>query len=407
MTVTIDDIRAAADMLEGQIVRTPTVRSRTLSEITGAQVTLKFENLQYTGSFKDRGAFVKLSSLTDAERAAGIVAASAGNHAQGVAYHAQRLGIPATIVMPTATPFNKVRAVQRFGAKIVLHGEGLHESADRARELEAEHGFVFVHPYDDEKIVTGQGTMALEMLADAPYLETLVIPIGGGGLIAGGAIAAKAVKPDIEIVGVESELYPSMFQAVKHMPPTSGGQSIAEGIAVKNPGGITKAIIEQLVDDLLLVGERGLEQAVQMLIEIEKTVAEGAGAATLAALLANPERFTGREVGIVVSGGNIDSRMLANILMRGLVREGRMVKIRVEISDQPGVLARVAQVIGETGGNIIEVYHQRMFYDVPAKLAELDIVAETRDAAHADEIITALTARGFRTRLMGTTEASG
>lgn len=407
MTVTIDDIRNAATLIEGQVVRTPTVPSRTLSEITGARVTLKFENLQYTGSFKDRGALVKLSSLSEAERSAGVIAASAGNHAQGVAYHAQRLGIPATIVMPSATPFNKVRAVQHFGARIVLFGEGLYEAAAKARELESEQGLIFVHPYDDEKIVAGQGTCALEMLEDAPHLEVLVAPIGGGGLIAGCAVAAKAVKPDITVVGVESELYPSMFQAIRNLPATSGGQSIAEGIAVKAPGGITRPIIESLVDDLMLVSERALEQGVQMLIEIEKTVAEGAGAATLAALLINADRFTGREVGIIVSGGNIDSRLLANILMRGLMREGRMVKIRVKITDQPGVLAQVAKIIGDLGGNIIEVYHQRMFFDVPAKMADLDVFIETRDAMHAEEIITGLGAHGFPTKMMSATEAGG
>jgi len=406
MPVTIDDIRAAAKALEGQVVRTPTVFSRTLSEITGAQISLKLENLQYTASFKDRGAYIKITSLTEAEKKAGVIAASAGNHAQGVAYHAQRLGIPATIVMPKATPFTKVRSVQRLGANIVLHGEGLHDAADRARELEAEQGLTFVHPYDDEKIVTGQGTVALEMLEDRTGIDTLVVPIGGGGLMAGMATAAKAIKPEIRIVGVESELYPSMYQAINSLAPTSGGHSIAEGIAVKNPGAITRPIIEELVDDLVLVSERFLEQAVQMLIEIEKTVAEGAGAASLAAVLSAPERFAGHDVGLVICGGNIDSRLLANILLRGLAREGRLVKLRVKITDQPGVLAQVAQVVGDLGGNIVEVYHQRMFYDVPAKLADLDIVLETRDPSHAEEILTGLHARGFPTKLMGATESA-
>jgi threonine dehydratase len=407
MTVSIDDIRAAADLLRGQIVATPTVASRTLSEITGAHVSLKFENLQYTGSFKDRGALVKLSTLSDTEKRAGVIACSAGNHAQGVAYHAGRLGVPATIVMPRATPFNKVRAVERLGARTVLHGAGLHEAADEAHRLEAEGGLTFVHPFDDPAIIAGQGTVALEMLAAAPALDVLVVPIGGGGLIAGCAIAAKAIKPEIEIVGVESALYPSMYQAVNDIVSTAGGPSIAEGIAVKTPGAITRPIVEALVDDLVLVAEPTLEQAVQLLIEIEKTVAEGAGAAALAALLAYPERFGGREVGVIVSGGNIDSRLLANILMRGLVREGRLVKIRIEISDQPGALAQVTRTIGEQGGNIVEVFHQRMFYDVPAMLTELDVVLETRDANHAREILTVLEGQGYPTRLMSATDSGG
>jgi threonine dehydratase len=407
MKISIDDIRAAADLLRGQVVVTPTKPSRTLSEITGARVTLKFENLQYTGSFKDRGALVKLSALSDEEKRAGVVACSAGNHAQGVAYHAGRLGVPATIVMPRATPFNKVRAVEQLGAHIVLHGAGLNEAADEAHRLEALHGLTFVHPYDDPNVIAGQGTVALEMLEAAPGLDVLVVPIGGGGLIAGCAIAAKAIKPGIEIVGVESTLFPSMYQAVEGLASSAGGPSIAEGIAVKTPGAITRPIVEELVDDLLLVAEPTLEQAVQMLIEIEKTVAEGAGAASLAALLAHPERFAGRDVGIVVSGGNIDSRLLANILMRGLVREGRLVKIRVEIPDQPGALAEVTRIIGEQGGNIIEVFHQRMFYDVPAMLTGLDVVIETRDADHAREILTVLETDGYPTRLMSATESGG
>jgi threonine dehydratase len=407
MKISIDDIRAAADLLRDQVVVTPTKPSRTLSEITGARVTLKFENLQYTGSFKDRGALVKLSALSDEEKRAGVVACSAGNHAQGVAYHAGRLGVPATIVMPRATPFNKVRAVEQLGAHIVLHGAGLNEAADEAHRLEALHGLTFVHPYDDPNVIAGQGTVALEMLEAAPGLDVLVVPIGGGGLIAGCAIAAKAIKPGIEIVGVESTLFPSMYQAVEGLASSAGGPSIAEGIAVKTPGAITRPIVEELVDDLLLVAEPTLEQAVQMLIEIEKTVAEGAGAASLAALLAHPERFAARDVGIVVSGGNIDSRLLANILMRGLVREGRLVKIRVEIPDQPGALAEVTRIIGEQGGNIIEVFHQRMFYDVPAMLTGLDVVIETRDADHAREILTVLETDGYPTRLMSATESGG
>jgi len=403
MTVTIDDIRRAADLLDGDIVDTPTVGSRVLSQICGCEIVLKYENLQYTASFKDRGALVKLASLPQAEREAGVIAASAGNHAQGVAYHAQRLGIPATIVMPRATPFNKIRQTEGFGARVVLYGDSLGESAAKARELQAAGSLTFVHPYDDERIIAGQGTIGLEMLAARPDLEIIVVPIGGGGLIAGIATAAKALKPEIEMVGVEAELYPSMYQAVHALEATAGGQTIAEGIAVKEPGSLTRPVVEALVDDIIMVSEAAMERAVQMYIEIEKTVVEGAGAASLAAVMSEAERFAGRRVGLVVSGGNIDSRILASILMRGLVREGRLVSIRVGISDSPGVLARVAQLIGDTGGNIIEIFHQRLFYDVPVRMAEIDVVVETRDAGHVREIQDALSAAGFRTRLLSNT----
>jgi threonine dehydratase len=407
MALALDDIRTAETLLRGQVVPTPTVASRRLSEVSGANITLKFENLQYTGSFKDRGAYVKLVRLSAEEKRNGVVAASAGNHAQGVAYHAQRLGIPATIVMPHGTPFTKVRAVRRFGAKAVFHGGGLSEAADQAHVPEIQNRLAFVHPYDDEDIIAGQGTVALEMLAAAPQLEVLVVPIGGGGLISGCAIAAKAIRPEIEIVGVESELYPSMDQCLRRIEPRLGGQTIADGIAVKTPGHITRTIIGQLVDEILLVDERTLEEGVQMLLEIEKTVAEGAGAAAFAAVLAHRPRFAGRETGIVISGGNIDSRPLANILMRGLVREGRLVKIRVEIPDQPGELARVTRILGQLEGNIVEVIHQRMFYDVPAKLTELDLVIETRDSGHAMRILDSLEAKGYPTRMMSDTESGG
>ncbi|MCP4330821.1 MAG: threonine ammonia-lyase [Alphaproteobacteria bacterium] len=407
MSVSFEDIRKAAELLQGQIVATPTVASRTLSDITGAELSLKFENLQYTGSFKDRGALVKLSSLSAAERERGIIAVSAGNHAQGVAYHAGRLGIPATIVMPRATPFNKVRSVHRFGACTALHGDGLSEAAEEAHRREKADKLAFIHPFDDEQIIAGQGTVALEMLATAPDLDVVVVPVGGGGLISGCAIAAKAIKPTIEVIGVESELYPCMFQAVHGLELKASGHSIAEGIAVKSPGKLTRAIVESLVDDLLLVGESALEDAVQLLIEIEKTVAEGAGGAALAAIRANPERFAGRKVGLIISGGNIDARLLSNILVRGLVRDGRLVKIRVEISDQPGALAQVSEILGKLGGNIVEVYHQRMFYDVPVKLAELDVVVETRDIEHAQAIVSALEEEGYPTRMMKATEAEG
>ncbi len=402
MTVTLDDIKAAAAAIEGEVVKTPTTHSRTLSRITGAEVVLKIENLQYTGSFKDRGALVKLKSLTPEEKAAGVIAMSAGNHAQAVAYHSQRLGIAATIVMPQGTPQVKASNTQRFGARVVFEGETIDEAAVRARAIAEEEGLSFVHPYDDEKTIAGQGTVALEMLADHPDLDMLVVPIGGGGLIAGNATAAKALKPDIEIIGVEAALYPSMYQATQGLPAKSGGRTIAEGIAVKTVGKLTRPIVERLVSDVMLVSEEDLERGVQLLLEIEKTVTEGAGAATLAALLAHRDRFAGRRVGLVISGGNIDMRLLTSVILRGLVRNGRIVRMRIEIPDMPGTLARIAGVIGDTDGNIIEVYHQRAFSGLPAKQADLDIVIETRDAEHVRDIMAKLTAVGFRVTLLGT-----
>jgi len=406
MSVTVEDVRAAARAIEGVVLRTPCVHSKTFSEITGAEVHLKLENLQFTASFKDRGALNKLLSLGAAERAAGVIACSAGNHAQGVAYHAQRLGIPATIVMPKATPFTKVVNTRRFGARVILHGDDFGAAAAHAEAVRQREGLTFIHPYDDPRIIAGQGTVALEMLADQPALECLVVPVGGGGLIAGIAIAARAIRPEIEVVGVEAALYPSMYQAIRGAAATSGGHTIAEGIAVKHPGALTRPIVERLVAEILLVREQHLEEAVLMLLDIEKTVAEGAGAAAFAALLAHPDRFRGRRVGVVVSGGNIDLRLLASILMRGLVRQGRLVNLRIEISDQPGALAKVAAIIGECGGNIVEVYHQRLFHDVPVKLADLDVATETRDPAHAHEIVDRLVAAGFPTRILGTTAAA-
>jgi threonine dehydratase len=407
MAVTIEDIRAAQALIVGQVERTPCAHSRTLSKIAGCEVFLKLENEQYTASFKDRGAYVKLSSLDAAERARGVIAVSAGNHAQGVAYHAQRLGIPATIVMPKGTPFIKVIHTRAFGADVVIEGEDLSQARARAEAIRAERGLVFVHPYDDDKIIAGQGTVALEMLADHPDLDALIMPIGGGGLMAGMSVAAKAVKPSIALHGVQTELYPSMAGALRGGPAPTGGQTIAEGIAVKEPGVRTKEIIGRLAEDIFLVGEGAIEEAVLMLLEIEKTVAEGAGAAPLAALLANRARFAGKRVGLVVSGGNIDTRILASILMRGLVRQGRLIRLRVKISDKPGTLAKVAEVVGELGGNIVEIYHQRLFYDVPVKLAELDVVVETRDMAHAEDIKARLDRAGFPTRILGGTTADG
>ena len=403
MAVSIAEIRDAAGAIAGRVKRTPSVDAPRLAELVGAErIVLKLESQQYTGSFKDRGALVKLLSLTPEERKSGVAAMSAGNHAQGVAYHAKRLGIPATIVMPEGTPFTKIERTRHLGARVLVEGDGFDSAGAFAREMSAREGLVFVHPYDDDRIIAGQGTIGLEMLADDPDLDCLIVPIGGGGLIAGIATAAKALKPGIDILGVEAKLYPSMYNAVRGLDPASGGSTIAEGIAVKRPGERTKPIIEALVSDILLVGEDTLERAVMQLIELQKVVAEGAGAAGLAAMLAYRERIAGKRVGTVIAGGNIDSRMLAHIRLRGLVRDGRMVRLRIEITDQPGALARLAGVIGKTGGNIIEIYHQRMFHDVPVKKADIDAVVETRNAEHVREIVQGLNAIGFPTRLLGT-----
>jgi len=331
---------------------------------------------------------------------------SAGNHAQGVAYHAERLGVPATIVMPQGTPFGKVERTAAFGARVILHGEGLDQAASFAADLAAKESLTFVHPYDDPLIVAGQGTVALELLQDAPDLDCIVVPIGGGGIISGVAIAAKALKPGIEIIGVQAALYPAMVQALRGEQPTSGGETIAEGIAVKSPGKLTTEIVRRLVDDILLVDEPALEQAVMLLVEEAKLVVEGAGAAGLAAVLANRTRFAGRKVALVICGGNIDSRLLGSILMRGLVREGRVASLRIDITDRPGTLALVAGLIGAAGGNIIEITHQRLFRDVPAKRAEIDAVVETRNAQHVREIVEKLCAAGFKTRVLGNTAAA-
>ena len=407
LTVSVEDIRAAQTQIAGSTAVTPLAHSTVLSEMAGCEVWLKLENLQFTASFKERGALVKLQSLTDAERKAGVVAASAGNHAQGVAFAAQRLGIPATIVMPKGTPFTKISRTEALGASIVLSGESLADAAAHADTLHKDQGLALIHPYDDPLVIAGQGTIALEVLENTDGFDAIVVPIGGGGLISGIAIAAKSIQPGIEIFGVEAELYPSMHQALKGAAPEVGGHTIADGIAVKNPGLLTKPIVEALVDDILLVSEAAIEQAVQILIDIEKTVAEGAGAAALAGLFANKDRFAGKRVCVIVSGGNIDSRILASILMRGLVREGRLIRIRVEISDAPGALAKVATLIGDHGGNIVEIYHQRLFQDVPVKLADLDVVLETRDRQHVDTILGALREAGFETRLLSSMADAG
>ncbi|MEK0085979.1 threonine ammonia-lyase [Benzoatithermus flavus] len=407
MTVTLEDVRAAAKRLEGQIVETPCLLSRTLSEMTGAEIWLKFENLQYTASFKERGAYNKLSRLTAEQRAAGVIAMSAGNHAQGVAYHARRLGIPATIVMPGQTPFVKVENTRRLGARVVLEGEGVEEAATRAAELGEQEGLTFIHPFDDPLVIAGQGTIALEMLAAAPDLDVLVVPIGGGGLIGGIATAAKTLKPEIEIVGVEAELYPSAYRRLRHRPSTVGGPTIAEGIAVKEPGGLTLPIIEHLVADVLLVEEAAIEAAIVQLLEIEKTVAEGAGAVGLAAINSHPERFRGRRVGLVISGGNIDSRLLSAVILRGLVRTQRLVRLRVSVPDSPGSLARIATTIANSGGNVVDVIHQRAFAKLSVKLADVDFTIETRTGEHAEEIARALVDAGFAVTRLGMDAGSG
>jgi threonine dehydratase len=390
LPVTLADIRAAEIALKGQVLRTPTLPAPKLSALTGAEVWVKYENMQVTNSFKDRGAFLKLSSLDDAARKKGVVTMSAGNHAQAVAYHAQRLGIPATIVMPEQTPQVKVRATEAYGARVVLDGETLAESQIRAEALVRDEGLTLVHPYDDPAIISGQGTAGLEMLEDAPDLDIIVVPIGGGGLISGIAIAAKGIKSSIEIIGVESALYPSMINAMTGKPRPAGGPTLAEGIAVKNVGTLTLPVVRGLVSEVLLVSEPFLERAVNAFAAHQKTMAEGAGAAGLAAMLAYPERFKGKKVGLVLCGGNIDPRIMASIMVRELERESRIAAFRLTINDQPGVLGRIATRLGELGANILEVSHGRLFLDVPAKGATLDITVETRDKAHAELIYDAL-----------------
>jgi len=394
MPVTLQDIRAAAQRIAGAVERTPCLHSRTLSRLTGAEVWLKFENLQFTASFKERGALNKLLLLGEAERRRGVVAMSAGNHAQGVAWHAARLGTRAVIVMPRGTPNNKVRSTQVHGAEVVLEGETLAEAAQHAHELEAREGFTFIHPYDDPAIIAGQGTVALEMLEQAPELEALVVPIGGGGLIAGMAIAAKTLKPGIEVLGVELKTWCAMYQRLNGLPVEVGGDTIAEGMAVKDVGDLPFSILESLVIEILLVEEETIERAIVSLIEIEKTVAEGAGAAGLAALLQHPARFAGKRVGMPICGGNIDSRLLSEVLMRGLVRDGRLVRLRVVMPDIAGNLARVAAMIGAAGGNIVDVQHQRVFGTASVKSPEVEFLIETRDREHTQAIVAALEKNG-------------
>src|SRR5215475_13539544 len=400
LPVTLDDVRAAAGRIAGEVVRTPCLRSETLSRIAKADVWIKFENLQFTASFKERGALNTLLQLDAEERKRGVIAMSAGNHAQGVAYHAGRLGIPATIVMPSFTPNTKVTHTRGHGARVVLHGDTLAEAGAEAHRLAAEQKLVFVHPYDDPRIIAGQGTIALEMLQDAPELDTIVAPVGGGGMIAGCAVAARGLKPDLKVIGVETAGYSAMRQQMAGEPVTAGGDTIAEGIAVRDIGKLPLEFCRALLEKVVSVDEVTIERAIALLIEVEKTVVEGAGAAGLAALLAYPELLRGRKVGLVLSGGNIDTSLLASVLLRGLVRDGRIVRLRLMIGDLPGQLARVAGLIGKAGGNIVEVQHQRLFGSVVAKRTELDVTVETRGREHVRELVAALQADGFKVRVL-------
>ena len=396
MTITLAEVQAARRTLAGAVLRTPMLPAPKLSALTGAEVFVKYENMQVTNSFKDRGAYVKLAALSAAERNRGVIAMSAGNHAQAVAYHSRRLGVPATIVMPVTTPFVKVKATEAYGAKVVLDGETLSECQERAAAMARDQALVLVHPYDDPAIIAGQGTVALEMFEDVGDLDVLVVPIGGGGLIAGNAIAARGLRPTVDIVGVEAALYPSMRNAITGANSPIGGPTLAEGIAVKNVGALTLPVVRELVSDIILVDEAHLERAVNAYLTLQKTMAEGAGAAGLAAMFAAPERFRNRKVGLVLCGGNIDPRILASIMVRELEREHRIVSFRLTIADRPGVLGPIATLLGRLGANILEVDHRRLFLDVPAKGAKLDITVEARDHTHSKEIMLALSEGGYQ-----------
>ena len=395
MSLTIADVERARRTIAGQVLRTPMLPAPRLSALTGAEVFVKYENLQVTNSFKERGAFNKLACLSEAQRSQGVIAMSAGNHAQAVAYHAARLGVPATIVMPVTTPFVKVEATQAHDAEVVLDGETMVEAQTRAEALARERGLTAVHPYDDRDVIAGQGTIALEMLEDAPGLDVLAIPVGGGGLIAGNAVAARAAKSSIEIIGAEAALYPSFWNALRGEDRPCGGPTLAEGIAVKNVGAAALPIVRDLVSEIVLVDEAHLERAVNAYLTLQKTMAEGAGAAGLAAMLVKPDIFRGRKVGLILSGGNIDPRILASIMVRELEREDRIVSFRLTIPDRPGVLGQIATRLGELGANILAVDHRRLFLDIPAKGAKLDVTMETRDQTHGEEIFEALEAEGF------------
>ncbi|MGZ3197228.1 MAG: threonine ammonia-lyase [Croceibacterium sp.] len=393
--LTLDDVRAAARRIEGAVVRTPTAYSKTLSRITGAEIWLKFENHQFTAAYKERGALNALLLMDETQRKRGVIAASAGNHSQGLSYHGTRLGVPVTIVMPKTTPMVKVMQTEQVGGKVLLEGETYDDAYAIARSMEKQLGLTFVHPFDDPDVAAGQGTVALEMLEDAPELETLVVPIGGGGLISGMATVAKALNPKIEVIGVQAQLYPSMYDKIKgeHLP--CGGDTLAEGIAVKEPGEFTSRIIERLVDDIVLVSEADLETAVSLLLQIEKTVVEGAGAAGLAAVMAYKERFAGKKVGLVLCGGNIDTRLLANVLLRDLARVGRLARLRITLQDRPGALYKVMHEFDAHSVNILEIYHQRIFTDLPAKGLVTDIECEARDRQQLEKLIAALRAKGY------------
>ncbi|MDC3234970.1 threonine ammonia-lyase [Candidatus Puniceispirillum sp.] len=400
MTVTANQIRMTAARLNDSVIRTPMLEAPMLSRHLGCDLFLKMECLQHTSSFKARGALNAMLGLTEKQCKNGVITMSAGNHAQAVAYHAERMGIPATIVMPAQTPFAKVARTRAFGANVVLEGRNLNECEGKVKQLINDHALTLIHPYDDELVMMGQGTAGLEMLIDVPEIDILVVPIGGGGLIGGIATAARDMRPNIKIYGVQTELYPAMKLAVAGKTITCGGETLAEGIAVKTPGGVTLPVVQSLVDDILLVNERELEWSVGALIEQQRIVAEGAGAAGIAAILSNPSLFVGKKVGTVICGGNIDPRLLASILNRNMAVDGRIARLRIDISDEPGMLAAITASIGKCGGNIVEIYHQRLFYDVPAKLAKIDAVIETRGPDHVDEIIESLQAASFQVRQM-------
>ncbi len=398
--LTIADVRAAAARIEGAVVRTPMMHSITLSQIAGCEIWLKFENLQFTAAYKERGALNALLHLSEEQKRRGVIAASAGNHSQGLSYHGTRLGVPVTIVMPRTTPTVKVMQTESVGGKVVLEGETFDDAYAHARQLEQERGLTFVHPFDDPLVAAGQGTVGLEMLEQVPDLDCLVVPIGGGGLISGIATVAEALDPAIEVVGVQAELFPSMYARIKGKDMACGGDTLAEGIAVKAPGEFTSRIIAGLVDDILLVGEKALESAVSLLLQIEKTVVEGAGAAGLAAVLDHPARFAGKRVGLVLCGGNIDTRLLANVLLRDLARQGRLARLRITLQDRPGALFKVMREFNEQNVNIIEIYHQRIFTTLPAKGLITDIECEARDRKQVDALVRALRTKGYSVELV-------
>jgi len=393
--LTLDHVRAAAERIAGSVIRTPTLRSKTLSDITGANIWLKFENQQFTAAYKERGALNKLLLLTEEQRKRGVIAASAGNHSQGLSYHGTRLGVPVTIVMPRTTPMVKVIQTEQVGGKVVLEGENYDEAYEHARSMEKQLGLTFVHPFDDPDVAAGQGTVALEMLSDVPEIDALAVPVGGGGLLSGMGTVAKALNPEIRLFGVQARLYPSMYAKLNAADLNSGGDTLAEGIAVKVPGEFTSRLLAELVDEILLVDEAALENALSLLLQIEKTVVEGAGAAGLAAVMAYPEKFRGRNVGLVLTGGNIDTRLLANVLLRDLARSGRLARLRIFLQDRPGALYKVMHEFDAHHVNILEIYHQRIFTNLPAKGLVTDIECEARDREQLEALIAALKAKGY------------